>query len=572
MKFRYLQPKGKGEKDFLEAVARARGCVTSSDIAEFLDPLPPIRNHIAQLPDYSRAAERLRTALARHERVILFGDWDGDGVIALIQMYDLIKATGHEELHWFIPDRRSDDYGLTLEAVKKCYDSFHPNLVITVDCGSPSHESVQWLNDRQVDTIVIDHHQLGSRPDPLPALAHLNPKACPLETPEVAEMREMSAAGLAFLFCDQFADESRLDGWDRVRSLILAGVGTVVDVMRLVGVNRALAKWALHLASSPKHLARVPGFVALNEVAKVREISPSTFAFVWGPRLNASGRLEEATAAVKLLMSESVSEAVQWAERCHAANEERRKIQASIAKSALAQAENFIGSSKEGVRILVLFDQSWHPGVVGIVASRVKERFSRPAIVLGWHEDGFCKGSGRSIPSYDMGGAIYSAAKAGVILGGGGHRMAAGLKTTLDQVDTLRHWLNDNCVLSDDDFVPDVEILGRFNSLTQSEWFKVFDVLEPFGNGNPRPALYLPKAKLITAPSSLTSRDGDEWALKAKFETENGDVIECVWTDVDAARKCWKVGRVYNAALNLTSSVKGSKRYFDWRISICEPV
>lgn len=573
MKFIYLKPEGKGARYYLEAVARARGCETKEEIEEFLNPLPPIRNNIALMPDYQKAAERLRSAIHRHERIVLFGDWDCDGIVSLIQMHDLVKATGHEELHWFIPDRRSDDYGLTLDSVYRCYESFRPDLIISVDCGSPSHDSAQWLRDRGVDAIVIDHHQLGSNKGEHPALAHLNPKACPAETPEILELREMSASGLAYLFCEQFARETELNNWDKTRALILAGVGTVVDVMRLLGVNRALAKHAMKLAAQPAMLAHVPGLVALNQVAQAGAISPSTFGFIWGPRLNASGRLEEATAAVKLLMADAVSEAIEWAKHCHTANEERRKIQSVIAEAALEQAASQIANSpEESSRILVLFQQDWHPGVVGIVASRIKERFARPAIVLGWHEDGFCKGSGRSIPAYDMGNAIHAAASAGVILGGGGHHMAAGLKAELNQIDALREWLNTNCRLRKEDFAPEVEILGRSDSLTPDEWCNVFDALEPFGNGNPRPSLYLRKAELVWGPKEMISREGNLWALKAGFRAENGQTIYCTWTDTANARLAWLRGSFYNLALSLTRTCRGTDTYFNWRVVICEPV
>lgn len=572
MKFTYLKPKGKEALHYLEAVAKARGCSLQEEIEEFLNPLPPIRNNIALLPDYARAAERLRSAISRHERIVLFGDWDCDGIVSLVQMNDLVKATRHEELHWFIPDRRSDDYGLTLDSVHRCYESFRPDLIISVDCGSPSHDSAQWLLTRGVDTIVIDHHQLGSNAGQHPALAHLNPKACPDETPEVLELREMSASGLAYLFCEQFAKENELNNWDKIRALILAGVGTVVDVMRLVGVNRALAKHAMKLATEPAMLAHVPGLSALNQVAQGGALSPSTFGFIWGPRLNASGRLEEATAAVKLLMSGSVSEGLRWAEHCHAANEERRRIQATIVEAALEQAASQIASSpEEAARILVLFQQDWHPGVVGIVASRIKERFARPAIVLGWHEDGFCKGSGRSIPAYDMGGAIHAAAKAGIILGGGGHHMAAGLKAELNQIDGLREWLNTNCRLAKEDFAPQIEILGRCDSLTPDEWCNVFDALEPFGNGNPRPSLYLHQAELTWGPREMVSREGHVWALKAGFRTESGSVIYCTWDDLANARLAWLRGARYSLALNLTRTRRGAETYFNWRVVMCEP-
>lgn len=571
MKFRYLKPEGNTAIHFMDAVARARGASSRAEVDEFLDPLPPIRNNIALLPEYTKAASRLSSAFARHERVILFGDWDCDGILSLVVMHDLVQAAGHEELHWFIPDRRSDDYGLTMDSVRRCYEQFKPDLVVTVDCGSPSHEAASWLKERGVDTIIIDHHQLGSHEGAHPAVAHLNPKACLEESPEVLELREMSASGLAYLFCEQFARDNAVPGWDRERALILGGVGTVVDVMRLVGVNRALAKWALRLASEPEQLARVPGLVALNDVSRGGNITASTFGFIWGPRLNATGRLEEATAAVRLLMADTVDEARPYAEHCHAANADRRQIQSAILDSALTQADQFVKTNPEGSRVLVLFDQSWHPGVVGIVASRVKEQYARPTVVLGWHDDGFCKGSGRSVKGYNMGTAIQTAAAEGVILGGGGHPMAAGLKLGLDQVEQLRVWLNDNCGLSEDDLIPDVEVLGRCESLTPEEWCDVFDSLEPFGNGNPKPSLYLQQGELVWGPRELQAKGNNSpWALKAGFKTKAGNVLYCVWPDVQMARSRWIRGRVYNLALSLSRTKKSGETYLDWRVNMCE--
>ena len=571
MKRTYLNPQGKTTRHFLEAVARARGCATASEIEEFLAPAPPVRNYLPLLPDYAKAAARLRAAIAGHERVLLFGDWDCDGILALTQMRDLVAATGFEEVEWFIPDRRADDYGLTPESVRRCYEQFQPRLIISVDCGSPSREAVAWLKERGVDVIIIDHHQLGAHGAENPALAHLNPKAHAGDTPELAELREMSAAGLAYLFCEQFAKENDLTAWDAKRSLILAGLGTVSDVMRLTGVNRALAKGALSLARVPAELARVPGLVALNEEARAGEINASTFGFVWGPRLNATGRLEEATAAVKLLMAQTVEEARPFARHCQEANDERRRIQAEIAQAAHEQAAELMRSSAaEEARVLVLYDQTWHPGVVGIVASKIKERYSRPAIVLGWHEDGFWKGSGRSIPAYDLGGAIQRATQAGLLLGGGGHRMAAGLKAGLEQIDDLRAWLNSECALTAEDFAPELEILGRCESLAPAEWCEVFEALEPCGNGNPRPLLWLSHAELCWGPSEMRGRDNTVWALKAGFKCAGGATLYCVWSDLQRARAEWVRGTRYDAAVSLSRTVKEGRVYFNWRVAACE--
>jgi len=571
MKFRYLKPEGKTAKHFMEAVAKARGATTRTDVEEFLAPLPTIPNNISRLPEYSKASDRLHSAFTRHERVIIFGDWDCDGILSLVLMHDLARAAGHEELHWFIPDRRSDDYGLTMDAIQRCYEQYRPDLVVTVDCGSPSHEAAGWLKEHGVDTVVIDHHQLGPNKGTHPAVAHLNPKACQEESLEVLELREMSASGLAYLFCEQFVRDHAVPGWDQGRALILGGVGTVVDVMRLVGVNRALAKWALSLASDREKLARVPGLAALNDVARGGRITASTFGFVWGPRLNATGRLEEATAAVRLLMADTVGEALPYAEHCHTANANRRQIQSGILDSALTQAEQFVNADPEGSRVLVLFDQSWHPGVVGIVASRVKELYARPTVVLGWHDDGFCKGSGRSVIGYNMGTAIHAAVAEGVILGGGGHHMAAGLKVGLDQVERLRVWLNDNCRLSEEDLIPDVEVLGRCESLTPEEWCDVFDSLEPFGNGNPKPSLYLQQGELVWGPRELKAKGSNTpWALKAGFRTKAGNVLYCVWPDVRSARARWAQGHVYDLALTLSRTKKNGVTYLDWRVNICE--
>lgn len=577
MKLVRLAVKNGKPSHLLEAVCRARGCETMDDIEEFLQDLPLIKNPIAQLPDYSKAKERLLQALKQKEHIVIFGDYDVDGITALVQMHDLLKAAHHEFFHWFIPDRMEDDYGLTQGAVEKCLAAFSPQLIITVDCGSSSQAAIRFLHERNVDCIVIDHHSVELTLNKHPAYAHLNPKAYALEN-SVAALTELSAAGLVFLFCEQFVQDTKIPSWDRDRALILAGLGTIVDVMPLRKINRALAKHSLHRADQPEMLAKIPGLIALKQISGTDQVTVQTYSFQWGPRLNATGRLEEASCSVRLLLSQNSKEALALAQACDDYNRERQAVQRKIESSAFEQAQNFL-KKNPNEPVLLLADKEWHPGVVGIVASRVKERWCRPAILCGWHESaGYWKGSGRSLEPYDLGAGIKQALQAGLLLKGGGHRAAAGVTFKAEQLETFRQWLNDHCSHALEDFQLEHEILAEVEgSLTPNalelarKWRALLSRLEPFGMGNPLPHLLLSSAELRWGPEPKHAREtGKIWAYRAGFSWSGQGLLFVDWPEPERASQEWQKGLRYNLVVHVNTYQGINELVYGWRVRDCK--
>lgn len=584
MKIRELPKQSLRGKDLLEAVARARGCGTPAEIAEFLHPHPPIRNDLGRLPGYGAARERIRRALAEREPILLFGDYDCDGITALVQMHDFLRAAGHEALHWFIPDRMKHEYGLTEGAAAEAVERHAPRLILTLDCGSSALSTLAALQARGIDCIVVDHHAVP-RGDPgiHPAFSHLNPKGTPGSEPYLEALREMSAAGLTFLLCDQLAQDLGISRWSRDRSCILGGLGTLVDVMPLLRVNRALVKQALRLANDPHTLGLIPGLVALQEVAGPARVDARAFGFRWGPRLNAGGRLEDAVDPVSLLLAGDVSEARPLAERCQQTNRARQDLQQEIETAAFRLAASALEADPAS-RVLLLCQEDWHPGIVGIVAGRLRERFSRPAFVCGWHQDGYWKGSGRSPEGFDLGAAAQAAVDAGLLLGGGGHRMAAGIKIAPEKVDSLRLWLREQCALSSEDFAPVHEVLAPVETPAREDttelarcWCEFYSRLEPFGAANPLPAVILRRSKLRWGPKAKARREtGDVWGVTAGFSWSGRGYLFADWTDVTRAQAEWQAEGIYDLLLTVTSS-QGVERqtgapvtFYNWKVVDCE--
>jgi single-stranded-DNA-specific exonuclease len=576
MKLTYLQPDANSPEAYLKVVAKSVGCKTKEEMGEFLNPRPPIHNTISSLPDYKKAMICLKHAVRTQKKIVIFGDYDCDGITALVQLMDVLNAiAGHKKHSWFIPDRMADDYGLTRSGLKRCIDLHNPQLLICVDCGSNSISEIDWLKDKGVECIVIDHHEVVSSNKPHPATAHLNPKAFDMKNPSINKLTMMSASGLAFLFCEQYANDDSITNWNRNRSLLLAGLGTLADVMPLVGINRTLLKHSLRLANDEKELGCIPGLVALKNVSKTGEVNSNTYGFQWGPRLNALGRLEDATISVKLLLSKTLDDAEPLAEKCNEANNKRKIIQEKILTEAIDKATSLVNIHKH--KVIILNNKDWHVGVVGIVASKIKEFFNRPAVICGWQEEEDCwKGSGRSILGFDLGEATTSAVKKCILLNGGGHKMACGLSFHNKNLTELRNWMNAKCRLTEEDFVPTYTVLGNMFDQSPEVWVSIYKQLEPFGNGNPKPLLCV-SGKLMWSGKNKTKEDA-VWSIKAGFRCDNGPdkLIYFTWKNIERARTEWQKGSDYQMVLSVSESVKeypdGKKIYYNWDVKDCESV
>jgi single-stranded-DNA-specific exonuclease len=352
------------------------------------------------LPDMDLAVSRLLDARVNRERVVIFGDYDVDGVTATAILREAMMALGWE-VSCYLPSRFDEGYGLSRAAASNCTEQQRPQVLLAVDCGSTAVESITWLTEAGVDVIVLDHHQMAASLPP--ALAIVNPRRLGNGT---APGAELCSAGLAFKLAHALVKQGRRAGWVEAVSfdlrllLDLVALGTVADLVPLQGENRILVAAGLgRLAATSR-----PGLQALMAVAGAR-IPPGVFevAFQLAPRLNAAGRLDTATDALELLFTRDTGNAEVLAQKLDARNRERQRLEQGIADEALKSARSRFNAARDYV--VVEGREDWHVGVVGIVASRVLREFHRPTIILGGDGEDL-RGSGRSIPGFDLGAAL----------------------------------------------------------------------------------------------------------------------------------------------------------------------
>lgn len=379
------------------------------------------------LRDMGLAADRLLQALRQRERIAIFADYDVDGGASAALLLVWLRTMGHQAT-LYIPDRIDEGYGPNVPAMRDLAAAH--DLIICVDCGTLSHEPIAAAS--AADVVVLDHH-LGAEDLP-PALAVVNPN----RQDEDGALAHLCAAGVVFLLLVEANRRLRLAGItgpDLMGMLDLVALATVADVAPLVGVNRAFVRQGLKVMARRERA----GLRALADIARMDQ-APTAYAlgFVLGPRVNAGGRIGQADLGARLLATDDPSEAAALAERLDVLNGERREIEAAVRAAALAQAE---ARGLDGPLVWAA-GEGWHPGVVGIVAARLKEATNRPAVVIGL-EGGIGKGSARSISGVDLGAAVHRVAAEGLLLKGGGHKMAAGLTVAEPQLEAAMARLGD---------------------------------------------------------------------------------------------------------------------------------
>ena len=391
--------------------------------------------------DMDRAAARLADAVQAGEQVTIFGDYDVDGATSAALLIRLLRDLGAAPAH-YIPDRLLEGYGPSPKAlVQLATDG--ASLIVTVDCGAQAFDALDAAKAHGVDILVVDHHKCGSA---LPfAHALVNPNRLD-EDNHAASHGHLAAVGVAFLLAAATVRTLRARGFfaDPAKSgraepkltdlLDLVALGTVADVARLTGLNRAFVTQGLKVMAARRNV----GLAALLDVSRLKS-APSCrdLGFALGPRINAGGRVGKSDLGVRLLVTTDEDEAREIAAELERLNEDRRAIEAVVAESAdlLANAQD--------AAVAVVAGHGWHPGVIGIVAGRLKERLGRPALVIAIDEHGIGKGSGRSIPGVDLGAAILAAKHEGLLIAGGGHAAAAGLTVAADMIPALTAYLND---------------------------------------------------------------------------------------------------------------------------------
>lgn len=434
----------------------------SSDIKSLHDPF--------LLKDMDKAVARIRQAREKRERVLIFGDYDVDGVTSTALLYTALKEMGMEAIN-HIPHRMHDGYGLN-EEIGQTAKAQGIKLLIAVDCGITACREVSALRAQGLDVIVIDHHELG--PEGLPvAEAVIDPKRRDCSYP----FKHLAAVGLVGKLIQAMTGKLSDD------ELALIALGTIADVVPLTGENRTFVKAGLPRISETKNI----GLSALLDVAKIKgkKLRPFSVGFILGPRINATGRMDSAHKSLDLLLSRSYQEAYTLAKFLDSLNSQRQKMQKNIleeAVSLIGQEVNF----KEH-RVIVLSKEGWHKGVLGIVAARVAEMYSRPTVIISL-EEGMGTASARSIEGFHLNEALTHCAQ--ILEGFGGHRLAAGLTIREENIGQFRSRINDFAkdILTVRDLVPTVAIDAEvaLSDLTM-DMVKQIDLLEPYGEGNPEP-------------------------------------------------------------------------------------
>ena len=425
--------------DLLAQLLLARG-VAREDLERHRRPT--LRDFLpdpAAFRDMVPAAERLAQAVLDGETVTIYGDYDVDGATSAALLLRLLEGLGLNA-HYYIPDRLLEGYGPSAEALVRLAEQ-GSSLIVTVDCGAMAHDALARAHAAGVDVIVVDHHKCS--PELPVAAALVNPNR--LDEGEVGMAHgHLAAVGVAFLLAVETIRRLRRAGHFAARAepdlfalLDLVALGTVADVAALHGLNRALVAQGLKVMARRENI----GMSALIDASRLnRAPTCSDLGFALGPRINAGGRVGESTLGVRLLTTADPDEARAIAAQLSALNEERRAIEQVVQEAAEAQL-----ASQHNRAVIVCAGEGWHPGVIGIVAGRIKEKTGKPTLViaLGADEAGHGKGSGRSITGVDLGAAIIAAREAGLLAAGGGHAMAAGLTLAPDRLDALAEWLDE---------------------------------------------------------------------------------------------------------------------------------
>jgi single-stranded-DNA-specific exonuclease len=530
-----------------------RGVVNAESAAAYLEPrLKSLADPFA-LPDMGVAVDRLFRSRDSGEHVVVFGDYDVDGVTSTALLTEVLVALGWK-VSQYLPHRRDEGYGLTQAGVENCLARFPANLVLAVDCGSTAVFQIAWLAERGVDVVVLDHHQTS---DPLPAaVAVVNPQRSAVPEP-------FCSAGLAFKLAHAVVKRGRelgvagFETFNLKPLLDLVALGTVADLVPLTGENRILVQAGLErLGVTPR-----PGLVALKEVSRTRNpVRVHEVAFQLGPRLNAAGRLETAEDALRLLLSSQPAEARHLAESLDASNRERQEVEKRMSAEAVARIRARFDAARD--HVIVEGDASWHIGVVGIVASRVLREFHRPTIILGGDGE-LWRGSGRSVTGFDLAAALRDCSD--LLAKHGGHAMAAGLSLAPARVAEFRERLNRLAAerIAAADLLPEVRVdavcpLRRIDL----DVVAALRRLEPFGMGNPPVHLAFPGVTHARPPQRLKEQHWKFWL------TDGGAPVETVWWG--AGDREVPQGRFDVAAVPEEGEFGGRRylqlRLLDWRV------
>ena len=495
-----------------ERILAARGLTTRATRQAFLQPdYAAVKHDPFLLPDMKKAVARLKQAREQGEKIVIYGDYDIDGLSATALLLDAFGKFGFEGVDAFIPNRFVEGYGMTMGAVDKVRD-MGADLIVTVDTGSLCHAEIAYATSLGIDTVVTDHHNVAETPPP--SVAAVNPKFPGHTYP----FRDLCGAGVAFKLVQALQTEldGLPDGYEKWL-LDLVALGTVCDIVTLVDENRANVYWGLEVLKKQQR----PGLKALMAVAGVEpdQVNARHLGFGLGPRMNAAGRLETAQHALDMLTARDGLAALEASEKLEELNGKRRGIQDAIFEEACVQAEELADD-----RVLVVSSDGWNHGVIGIVASKLVEKYKKPVFIIGERGEE-ATGSARSFGDFSAADAVRAADD--IIIKGGGQGAAAGVTLATGKIGDFRQRVNefyDSLQLTNQEryLLPraDVEI-DDFSEITE-ELIENLAKMEPFGNGNPEPVLKIARSSVL----SVRRMGADGQHVKLALRDKNGKVLQ----------------------------------------------
>jgi single-stranded-DNA-specific exonuclease len=538
-----------------------RGFSEPSAIENFLSPRLKNLADPFLLPNMAVAVERLLRAREQNELLVIFGDYDVDGVTSTALLVEVLRPLGWK-VDFYLPNRMDEGYGLSADGVENCLKKFPVKLLLAVDCGSTAVETISLLRSRGVEVIVLDHHQVSSPPPA--AVALVNPQLSTLNPQPSTAFTELCSVGLAFKLAHALVKRGREIGlpgaaeFDLRPLLDLVALGTIADLVPLTGENRILISAGLQRLNTTQR----PGLIALKQVAQCPPILGAyEVGFQLAPRLNAAGRLETAEESLHLLLARDLAGAMPIAQNLDSRNRERQKIERGIVEEVIGVVKSKFDPQTDFV--IVEGRLLWHIGVVGIVASRVLQQFYRPTIILGG-ESGEWRGSGRSIAGFDLAAALRECGD--LLVRHGGHAMAAGLSLQPDKVDALRQRLNELArrALKPEDLQPPVRLDAEvgLDEMTLESLGELAR-LKPAGQGNP-PVQFC--ARSVTHQRPL-QRMGKEKQHVKLWVTDGAVTHEAVWWN--GGDKSLPVGKFDLAFAPQVNEFNGRRavqlKVLDWR-------
>ena len=499
---------------------------------EFLRPKYSLER-AKKLPDIEVAVARIKAAVNQDETVLVYGDYDVDGVTASTIMCEALKLAGVKRVEVMLPDRFIDGYGMSERCLERAVE-LKVGLVVTVDCGSNNAEVIKKLAEHKIDTIVTDHHELMNGV-PERALAVVNPKRYSEDEADLEkrELREICGAGVAFMVMQALVLEGLIPQNQEKWFLDLVLIGTICDSMVMNQINRELAYFGLIILQKTKRV----GILELMRVAGVQKIDSEAIGFQIGPRLNAGGRMESAEISLKLLMSKERAEAAMLAEELNRLNGERRTTQRAALEEILVDSEPVIVAAG-----------NWHEGVLGIIAGRLVEKYHRPAFVLG-ETEGIYKGSGRSFGDFNLAEAIKAVNE--TLIGGGGHAAACGVKLKKEDLMRFKEAVNQyyrSLNLTEQEKYLEVTEDIQVDNLAELDvdLYEEMSVLQPFGQGNAEPIFELLNTKIKFVETLGTEKKHLKFTLE-----KDGNLFKAL---VFNAREEWfnlDKDATYNVHINL---------------------